>query len=176
MRPANLSYLQAIASVRGCWLFGFVLSCVVTLAHAAPDAKTVAKVTAVTLNYANSLGCAVTLDRRNIVPFRMDDRDLFVVLYGIDVGCTGGSAMSRPALAALERNPYGSFYVLPEYSSPSSTSDRFPAATDRIFLKGGRLRFEGRELGPNDALCCASSRVEGWARFEHGQWVADRRD
>jgi len=176
MRSANLPYLNSKARMRRCWLFGVVLSCVATLSHAAPDAKTLGKVAAVTLSYANSLGCAVTLDKRNIVPFRMDDHDLFVVLYSMDVGCSGGSAMNRPALAALERNPYGAFYVRSEYSSPLSTSDRFPAATDRIFLKDGRLGFEGRELGPNDALCCASSRVEGWARFEHGQWIADRRD
>lgn len=176
MRTANRPYLNTIVGVHRCWLFGVVLSCVSTLAHAAPDDKTLGKVAAVTLNYANSLGCAVILDKRNIVPFRMDDRDFFVVLYSIDVGCSGGSAMSRPALAALERNLNGTFYVRSEYSSPLSTSDRFPAATDRIFLEDGRLWFEGRELGPNDALCCASSRVEGWARFEHGQWIADRRD
>lgn len=175
MRLANRSYLNTVAGLRR-WCLGFVLSCVASLAQAAPDAKTLGKVAAVTLSYANSLGCAVTLDKRNIVPFRMDDRDLFVVLYSIDVGCSGGSAMSRPAFAALERNTFGAFYVRPEYSSPLSTSDRFPAATDRIFLKDGRLVFQGRELGPGDALCCASARVEGRARFEHGQWIADRRD
>jgi len=176
MRPANRPCLNSVARLRRCWWFGFVLSCVASLAQAAPDAETLGKVAAVTLRYANSLGCAVTLDKRNIVPVRLDDRDLFVVLYSIDVGCSGGSAMSRPALAALKRSTYGTFYVRPEYSSPLSTSDQFPAATDRIFLKDGRLGYQGRELGPDDALCCASVRVEGWARFKNGKWVADRRD
>src|ERR1700758_3256811 len=110
MRPANRPYLNTIVALRCCWWFGLLLSCIAGLAQAAPDAKTLGKVAAVTLRYANSLGCAVTLDKRNIVPFRMDDRDLFVVLYSMDVGCSGGSAMSRPALAALERNTYGAFY------------------------------------------------------------------
>ncbi len=69
--------------------------------------------------------------------------------------------MSRPALAALEQNASGDFYVRPEYSAPQGMSDQFPASIDRLFLKGGRLRFAGRELGPNGALCCASMLVEG---------------
>src|SRR6202008_1682684 len=113
MRCANRQCLNTIAELRRCWWFGFVLSCVASLAQATPDAQTLGKVAAVTLRYANSLGCAVTLDKRNIVPFRMDDRDLFVVLYSLDVGCSGGSAMSRPAFAALERSAYGAVYVRP---------------------------------------------------------------
>jgi hypothetical protein len=130
----------------------------------------------VVTSYAESLGCAVRLDKHNVIPYRINGTNLFVVLYSIDVGRSGGSAMSRPALAALERNAYGDFYVRPEYSSPQSTSYQFPASTDRIFLKDGRLRFSGRELGPNDALCCASVPIEGWVRFSHGQWNADRQN
>lgn len=145
-------------------------------AQAAADGTTVDKVTTVAATYAKSLGCAVTLDKRNVVAYRIEGRDLFIVLYSIDVGCSGGSAMSRPALAALERNAYGNFYVRPDYSSPLSMSDQFPASTDRIFVKDGRLRFSGRELGPNDALCCASAPVEGWVSFSRGQWIAERRN
>jgi hypothetical protein len=145
-------------------------------AQAATDVKTEDKVASVATSYAESLGCAVTFDKRNVVPYSIEGNNLFIVLYSIDVGCSGGSAMSRPALAALERNVYGNFYVRPEYSSPLSTSDQFPASTDRLFLKSGRLRFAGRELGPNDALCCASVPVEGWVSFSRGQWIADKRN
>jgi hypothetical protein len=153
-----------------------VLLCLAGHAEAATNAKTVDKVASVATRYAESLGCAVTLDKRNVVPYSIDGDNLFIVLYSIDVGCSGGSAMSRPALAALERNTYGNFYVRPEYSSPRSTSDEFPASTDRLFLKDGRLRFTGRELGPNDALCCASVPVGGWVNFSQGHWLADKRN
>ncbi len=145
-------------------------------AEAATDVETVAQVARVATSYAESLGCAVTLDKSNVVPSSIEGKNLFIVLYSLDVGCSGGSAMSRPAFAALERNAYGNFYVRPEYSSPLSMSDQFPASTDRLFLKDGRLRFAGRELGPNDALCCASMPVEGWVRFSRGQWIADKRN
>lgn len=157
-------------------MLGSVLVCLAGHAQAATDVKTVDKVASVATRYAASLGCAVTLDKRNVVPYSIEGNKLFIVLYSIDVGCSGGSAMSRPALAALERNAYGNFYVRPEYSSPRSTSDDFPASTDRLFLKDGRLRFAGRDLGPNDALCCASVPVEGWVSFSQGQWTADKRN
>lgn len=158
---------------------GILVSTLLGLAghgQAATDVKTIDKVASVATGYAESLGCVVTLDKRNVVPYSIEGNNLFIVLYSIDVGCSGGSAMSRPALAALERNAYGNFYVRPEYSSPLSMSDQFPASTDRLFLKDGRLRFAGRELGPNDALCCASAPVEGWVSFSRGQWIADKRN
>jgi hypothetical protein len=145
-------------------------------AQAATDVKTIDKIANVATGYAESLGCAVTLDKRNILPYSIEGKNQFIVLYSIDVGCSGGSAMSRPALAVLERNAYGNFYVRPEYSSPLSMSDQFPASTDRLFLKNGRLRFAGRELGPNDALCCASVPVEGVVNFSQGQWIAEKRN
>lgn len=153
-----------------------VLVCSAGRSQTATDVKTVDMVARVATRFAGSLGCAVTLDKRNVVPYSIDGNNQFIVLYSIDVGCSGGSAMSRPALAALERNAYGNFYVRPEYSSPRSTSDEFPASTDRLFLKDGRLRFAGRKLGPNDALCCASVPVEGWVSFSQGQWIIDKRN
>jgi hypothetical protein len=157
-------------------MLAFALLGLAGYARAATDLKTADKVASVATGYAESLGCAVTLDKRNIVPCSIEGNDLFIVLYSVDVGCSGGTAMSRSALAALERNAYGNFYVRPECSSPRSMSDQFPASTDRLFLKDGRLRFAGRELGPNEALCCASVPVEGWVSFSRGQWIADKRN
>lgn len=169
--PRNRSSALRWASILAAAILGLAGQ-----AQGATDLKTVDKVAKVAKGYAESLGCAVTLDKRNVLPYSIEGQKLFMVLYSIDLGCSGGSAMSRPALAVLERNAYGNFYVRPEYSSPLSMSDQFPAATDRLFLKDGRLRFAGRELGPNDALCCASVPVEGWVRFSQGQWVPEKRN
>jgi hypothetical protein len=147
-----------------------------TTASAASKRDAVGDVAAVVTQYVKTLGCAVAIDKRNIVRFSIDGEPRFVALYSLDEGCSGGSAMSRPAFAVIEASPMGGFYIKPMYSAPEATSDAFPPIIDRLFVRGGQLRFEGRALGPNDALCCASMRVEGAVAFRAGHWIFNSLD
>lgn len=52
-------------------------------AHAAIDAKTVDKVASMAAGYAKSLGCAVSVDKRNVVPYSIEGKSLFLILYSI---------------------------------------------------------------------------------------------
>jgi hypothetical protein len=122
-------------------------------------------------SYANSIGCAVNLDERNVVPYEIDGESVAVTLYSIDLGCSGGTAMSRPAFAVVRQNVYGA-YVDPRYSSPLQTSEEFPQHTERLFARHGQLWYSGKEFNfETDALCCPSIRVEGKVQFREGKWV-----
>ena len=123
--------------------------------------------------YGNALGCEVHLDKQNIVRYTMPSEDVFVVLYSIDLGCSGGSSMSRPAFAVVTQGAYGRFVVRPEYSSPLQTSNTFPAVTYRLYKAGETLRYLAKNLADTDALCCPSIPVEGQVVFRDGVWKAD---
>lgn len=123
--------------------------------------------------FGNALGCEVHLDRKNIVRHAMQDDEVFVILYSIDLGCSGGSAMSRPAFAVVTQGAYGRFFVRPEYSSPLQTSNKFPTVTYRLYKEGGLLRYLAKGLADTDALCCPSIPVEGQVVFRDGVWKDD---
>jgi hypothetical protein len=153
-------------------LFLLFLFLLVPHAQGAELATPINAIAKLATTYANSLGCAVYIDKKNIIPFTLDYQDVFVVLYAIDDGCSGGSAMQRSVFAVVGRSNYGHrLYVLSRYSSPEQTSMDFPALTERIFVKDGQLRFSAKALSDHDALCCPSKRIEGQVLFLEGRWV-----
>lgn len=149
-----------------------LLWAVTAQAHGAEPILPVKAIAAVVNDYGNSIGCEVHLNKKNIVPYTMDYQDVYVVLYSIDPGCSGGSAMIQAVFAVVGRTDYGrKFYVLPNYSSPHQISIDFPANTYQIFLKDGQIRFRAKALSNSDALCCPSIPVEGRVVFREGMWV-----
>ena len=118
-------------------------------------------------NYAGTIGCAYSMDSRNVLPYEIERKAVRVVLYALDRGCTGGSAMQQPEIAAVVLGADDKFYVAPEFSS---TALMHPSIVDRIYVRDGQLRYEGRNLGGDDALCCPSKRTAGRLVFEPPHW------
>jgi hypothetical protein len=147
-----------------------VFLAVVTHAAAEP-AVPINAIAKLVVSYGKTLGCEVHLDKNNIVPYSLDNEELFVALYSLDLGCSGGTAMSRPAFTVVGRGAYGTLHVRPEYSSPKQTSNEFPQVTYQLFSKGGQLRYRAKALDAKDALCCPSIPVEGEVIFRRGVWV-----
>jgi hypothetical protein len=151
----------------------FLIAMIVTAQAQSTEPKVPASaIAAVVRDYANSIGCEVHVGRNDITPLTIDYRDVYVVRYSLDLGCSGGSAMQRSAFAVVGRTDYGrKLYVLPNYSAPHQTTMDFPANVHRIFMKDGQLRFQAKDLTDGDSLCCPSLPIEGSVIFREGKWV-----
>jgi hypothetical protein len=151
-----------------------VLTCLLANAQAAVpagDAVPVAQIEKVVTTFAGTQGCMVTFDRKNIVPLEFEGERSFVVLYSLDIGCSGGSGSTRPAVAVLSRDYRGDVLIRPQFSSPTQTSQSLPRQIQHIYLKEGRLWFSAKEFDPRkDALCCPSIPVEAPLVFKGDQW------
>jgi hypothetical protein len=153
-------------------LFGALLL-VASIQVAAEPGIPIEAISKLVVSYGKTLGCEVHIDKRNIVAYTLGNEEVFVALYSLDLGCSGGTAMSRPAFAAVGRGAYGTLHVRPEYSSPRQTSDDFPQVTYQLFSKRGQLRYRANSLDAKDALCCPSIPVEGTVIFRDGFWIDD---
>lgn len=121
--------------------------------------------------YGTSLGCAFNMNPKNIVPFEFKGEKSFIALFSLDVGCSGGSAMSRPVFAVVQLGAFYSFKINADYSNPKQTSDNFPQIVTDLFLDNGELRYKALKLDfTKDALCCPSIAIEGKLTFENGVW------
>lgn len=120
--------------------------------------------------YAEAIGCNFAMDPKNLLPYQLDGKAGFVALFLLDVGCSGGSTMSRPVLVFLQHSGLNKVVIDVLYSNPLQTSEEFPSMVTRIYLKKGKLYFQGFELRPEDALCCPSLKVGGRVEFRKQQW------
>ena len=142
----------------------------------------VKKIMTLVESHANKNGCVVDIDPKNVIRFNVEGKSRVVVLYHIDVGCSGGTAMHRPAFAMLAEKTAGDFQLIPEYSLPSATSQDFPQYTNTISVKGNDLWYSGKEFNwgslkpgeEGDALCCPSLEVKGRVTIENGKWLDSR--
>ena len=99
--------------------------------------------------YANTVGCAFEMDRKNIVEIDIDGSgNVFIALFVNDDNCSGGSGSWSSKLAVLEQvneNPKnGRIYIRPEMTMPVISGIGLPRFIDRIFIKDGQLWFAGR--------------------------------
>ena len=135
------------------------------------------KVESVVKAYANTIGCLLRLDRRNIVRQNiggLNGASTYVVLFAIDQGCSGGSAMSQSAIAVVEQGMQGRMFIRPELSFPVTKNEGLPQYTEKIFVRNGDLRFAAKDFDfSKDALCCPSLPVEGRLSFKDGKWIAE---
>jgi len=129
------------------------------------------KIIPVLKQYANSIGCAYDFNPKNIVQYSNVSEKSFVVLFSLDVGCSGGNAMSRPVIALMQFSELGKVYVNPKYSMPSQTSEKFPSHTEIIYLENGNLKFKAREYDfAKDPLSSPSVIVTGEIELKNGFW------
>ncbi|WP_431484642.1 hypothetical protein [Pseudomonas solani] len=117
--------------------------------------------------YASTLGCSYAMDPKNVVPYTLDRR-VHVALYALDLGCSGGSQMQATQIAVVTYGSYDKLYISPEHSR---IANRPPRIVDRLYLEDGALRYEGRNLRGEDALCCPSGIVRGTLKFDGSMWT-----
>ncbi len=127
--------------------------------------------------YTKTIGCLMNLEEKNIVKFNINNDNGYIVLFGIDPECSGGSAMYHSALAFLVQNNRGNIFIRPSKSFPVATNN-LPQHTESIYIKENELRYSAKDFNwriPNvkgDALCCPSLKVEGKLTFKNGKWEA----
>lgn len=155
----------------------FLFCLVMSSTAIAGDAATIRKVTDVVKAYAGSIGCLMHFDPKNIVEYDVDNdgQNEIVVLFGVDPGCSGGSAMYHSALAVIERGTRGRLFVRPPQSFPATQPEGLPQYTEKIFLRSGQLMFSGKDFDfAKDALCCPSVLVEGLLILRNGTWIVKK--
>ena len=135
------------------------------------------KISAVVKAYAGTIGCMFPLDEENIVKYKVeggyDGIGEYVVLFGIDPKCSGGSAMYHSALAVLEKDYRGDFFIHPGQSFPVNRPDGLPQYVKKIYVENGQLLFLSKEFDSKDGLCCPSLLVTGRLFMKEGKWFAE---
>jgi hypothetical protein len=135
------------------------------------------KISAVVKLYAGTIGCIFPLDEQNIVKYSVeggyDGVGEYVVLFGIDPKCSGGSAMYHSALAVLESDYRGNFFIHPGQSFPVNSPDGLPQYVDKIYVENEQLLFHSKEFDTKDARCCPSLQVTGRLFMKEGKWIAE---
>ena len=145
--------------------------------------KAEASIPALIRQYATSLGCAFYMDPSNVVPYPMSKLKgpkpsapgsrlkVFVVVFSLDEGCSGGSQMSRPVFAVVRHGFPFTMVVDATFSAPHQTSEDFPSVVTHIFLKDGELWYMALAHDfSKDALCCPSVSITGRLVFEGRMW------
>lgn len=126
-----------------------------------------AKIEKVLRNYAETLGCDFSMNKKNIVEIDIDQDEYqekeFVALFNLDAGCAGGSGTGKSNFAVLKyRDIFHKklIYVRSDLSEPSISSYGFPRFIDRLFIKNGQLWYSGRIHKKNDANNSPTSSVQ----------------
>ena len=112
--------------------------------------------------YATSIGCGFGMNTENIVKFTLHDS--YVVLFSLDVGCSGGSSMYRPVFAVVQHGAYFTMFINPDYSNPNQSSQDFPQQTFRLFSRDGKIFYRAKQFSGSKEF------FEGELRFEDDQW------
>ena len=121
--------------------------------------------------YATSLGCEFAMNPQNVVKFSFDKEKAYIALFSFDLGCSGGSSMSRPVFVVLKHGANNNLYIDPKYSSPHQTSQNFPSTIKSVFIKEGKLWYSALDFDfSKDGLCCPSVPVNGELVYENGNW------
>jgi hypothetical protein len=152
-------------------------ACLVSISAGEDARAPVERIMSVLRSYADTFGCIVRLEDENILPYDIDGdgKKEFVVLFGIDPGCSGGAATHRSVFAVLERETQGRIFVRPQQSFPAAQLEGFVRHMERIFIEDGQLWYEGKEFDwTNDGHCCPSVPVKGKIFFRDGAWMDSR--
>jgi len=112
--------------------------------------------------YATSIGCGFGMNPENIVKFTLHDS--FVVLFSLDVGCSGGSSIYSPVFAVMQHGAYFTMVINPDYSNPNQTAQEFPQQTFSLYSRDGKIFYRAKQLRDSKEI------YEGELIFEGGQW------
>lgn len=164
------------------WRFGLSACLVPTccLAEVPPEPPAEAartKIVSVVEAHAKTIGCAVTVDARQVIPYALDGGRVYVALYHADVGCSGGTSMRRPVLVVVRHGAYDTYVVDTRYSTPHQSPGDLPPTVTGLAMRDGQIEFKGLALDSLDALCCPSRRVQGYLSLKRGavpEWQVDR--
>ncbi len=142
-------------------------------------------------HYMTAIACAESpFAVATLEPYRHDkasnfDHGRFAVIWAGDIGCRGGSASSTTNIAIVDIQFPNNFLVDAKRSSPNVEFDLPMQNVDRVVRSTeDTLVVEGREFGPNDALCCASDRwrvtlkaseLGNWSTIEQQHLAASKR-
>jgi hypothetical protein len=150
-------------------------ACLVSISAGEDARAPVERIMSVLISYADTFGCIVRLEDENILPYDIDGdgKKEFVVLFGIDPGCSGGAATHRSVFAVLERETQGQIFVRPQQSFPAAQLEGFVRHMERIFIEDGQLWYEGKEFDwTNDGTVAHPFQLRG--RFFSGMvrgWI-----
>lgn len=121
--------------------------------------------------YATTLGCNYHFDPQNVIEYQMNNELVYIGLFVLDTGCSGGSAMYRPVIITLRQSiSYPQLYVDSRSSAPYQTSQELPQNIMKIYKYDNKLFYKALEYTTNDARCCPSKTTIGELRFENGMW------
>lgn len=112
--------------------------------------------------YATSIGCGFGMNPENVVKFTLNDS--FVVLFSLDVGCSGGNKMYRPVFAVVQHGAYFTTFINSDYSNPNQTSQKFPQQTFSLYSQDGKIFYRAKQFRDSKEI------IEGELRFEDNQW------
>lgn len=155
----------------------FLSACLLSASAREETPTPVEPIRSVLQSYASAFGCMVRLEDDNILSHDVDgdEKKEFVVLFGVDLGCSEGTAMHQPVLAVLERGTQGQVFVRPQQSYPAAPLEGHIQNIDRIFIENGQLWYEGKDFDwTNDARCCPSVPVKGRLFLRDGVWKNSR--
>ncbi|MCD9088385.1 hypothetical protein [Stenotrophomonas sp. SY1] len=121
--------------------------------------------------YANSIGCNVWFDPKNVVRWQGEPGGIrYLALISMDVGCAGGSRSWRSAFIALREGASRKLYVDPEFSG--ETPAEFPQTMDSLVNTNEGVRFIGRVWRPGDTDNRASLVVRGKVAWSGSDWTS----
>lgn len=114
---------------------------------------------AAVLSFAKSMGCNEDFKIQNIVALPQSygiGAGKFILVYFLDVGCSGGNTSGRSLIGILEEAPRGRFYVNPDYSRPAATIG-LPPNILSLYIKNGQVYYKTKGYDfSKDAQCCPS--------------------
>ncbi|GGM08716.1 hypothetical protein ACFQDN_06650 [Pseudomonas asuensis] len=134
-----------------------------------------AKLPPIVEQFGKSLGCSFSMDPRNVIPYQLEGKSVFLAVYELDVGCSGTPTATRPLMAILSQSPGGDYFVDAEYSMPKQTSAELPKHISSLFIKNDDLWYQGLTFKAADASCCPTLDVTGRIALENGVWKEHQR-
>jgi hypothetical protein len=138
------------------------------------------KILTLVKKYGESIGCGFVMSADNIQPYVSHNKNQYIALFSLDVGCSGGTGMSQTVIAVIDSGANAALTINLDYSLPQYVSSTVPPRLNKIVWDGEKVLYEGLDYNwltrgiaaEFDAICCPSMLVKGYLVFENGWWVA----
>jgi hypothetical protein len=165
---ARLSLALALLVFQECLLPGSAFAASGNAIKANRNGLPLKAINTLVVAYARSIGCNEYVDPTLVVEIPTSfgiPSDLpgkaWLAAYSVDVGCSGGSAMSKTAFAVVRGEEPSHLYIEPELSRPQATLG-FPNDITSLTVRKGKIAFTAKDFDfTKDALCCPSVVVSG---------------
>lgn len=121
-------------------------------------------------SYANSIGCNVSFNPRNIARWKGAPGVSYLASVALDEGCSGGTGSWRSIILAVRQGANAKLFIHPDYSLPTLTSQAFPQMIDSISATEHGVRFTGRVPQAHDDHNNPSRPVAGTIVWTGKEW------